>query len=83
MGSIWHGATRAQNVGLLKSRDWQQEAPYKEALEFVRHSSDLRFEGILMRRAYEAVKSRDWKDYLEVLLKGDRLSMWASVKVRE
>ena len=37
---------------------WQQETPYKEKLELVRHSDDLRFEGVLMRRA------GDWDNYL-------------------
>ena len=26
--------------------DWQQESPYREELELVRHSSDLRLEGL-------------------------------------
>ena len=34
--------------------DWQQESLYKEELELFRHSSDLRFEGLSMRRAYHA-----------------------------
>ena len=37
----------------------------------------------LMRRAYYAVKSGDWENSLEEFLNGDRLSVWASVKVRE
>ena len=45
---------------------WQQESPYKEELELVRHSSDLHFEVLLMRRAYYAGKSDDWESYLEV-----------------
>ena len=60
---------------------WQQEALYKEELELVRHSNDLRFEGFLMRRAYYAGKSGDWKSYLEEFLKYGMLSIWASVKV--
>ena len=63
--------------------DWQQENPYKEELELVRRSSEFCFEGILMRRACEAVKPGDWKNYLEVFFKDDRLSMWARVKVRD
>ena len=35
----------------------QQETPYKEEPELVMHSSDLRFEGVQMRRAYFARKS--------------------------
>ena len=34
--------------------EWQQETTYKENLDLVRHSSDSRFDGVLMRRAYEA-----------------------------
>ena len=41
--------------------DWRQETPQKEELELVQHSSDLRFEGIMMRSACEAVKSGDWR----------------------
>ena len=33
--------------------------------------------------ACEAVKSRDWKNYLDVFLKDDKLSISASLKVRE
>ena len=31
-------------------------------------SKDVRFEGVLMRQAYNAEKSGDWADYLEVFL---------------
>ena len=62
---------------------WQQETTCKKRPEFVRHSSDLRFEGILMRRADHAVKSGKWQNCVEEFLKGDRLSVWASVKVRD
>ena len=79
MGSFWHGARHAQNVGMFHSQkkrgprsvladvenetqngtdgDWQQEASYNEEVELGWHSSDLRFEGIPMRRAYDAGKS--------------------------
>ena len=63
--------------------DGQQEPPWKEELELARRSSDFCFEGILMRRACEAGKPGDWKNYLEVFFKDDRLSMWARVKERE
>ena len=39
-------------------------APCKEELELVRHSNDLRLEGVLMRQAYSAKKSDDWANYL-------------------
>ena len=45
--------------------DWQQESPCQEALELFRHSSDLRFEGLLMRRAYYSGRSGDWQNSLE------------------
>ena len=61
----------------------QQEGPHEEELELVRQSSDFRVEGLLMRRAYYAVMSGDWEKYRDVFLKEDRLSIWASVKVRE
>ena len=48
--------------------DWQQEASYNEEVELGWHSSDLRFEGILMRRADDAEKSGDWEHCLEVFL---------------
>ena len=36
------------------------ETPWKEELELLRHSTDMRFEGSQMRQAYNAVKSCDW-----------------------
>ena len=46
---------------------WQHETPYKEELELLRHSTDLRFEGPL----------------LETFLGDGKLRAWTSVKVRE
>ena len=46
--------------------EWQRETPYKEEPEPVRHSSDLRFEDTLMRRAFYAEKSSDWENDLDV-----------------
>ena len=65
--------------------DWQQRSPYKEEVELVRQSSDLLFECLLMRYAYYAGEGRSsyWENYLEEFLKDVRLSLWASVKVRE
>ena len=37
-------------------------------LDLLRHSNDLRFEGVPMRQAYNAGKSGDWANYLEVFL---------------
>ena len=48
----------------------------KKSLELVRHSSGLRFQGILVRRAYDAEKSGDWENCLAVFLKDDRLNTW-------
>ena len=50
------------------------EGAYKEELELVRHSSDLRFEDILMRRAYYVENSGDWENDLDVFLTNDRLN---------
>ena len=44
---------------------WHHETPSKEELELVRHSNALRLGGVLMRRAYFAVKLGDWETYLE------------------
>ena len=66
-----------------RSTEWQQETPFQEELELVRHCSDLSFGGFLMRRAYYRVKPGDKENYLEVFLKDDTLSIWASVRVRE
>ena len=50
----------------------------------MRHSTDLRFEGVLMRQAYDAGKSGDWANYLGKNHLGyGKLSIWASAKVRE
>ena len=78
VGSMWHGTIRSQNVGTFHPRKdvgqisvgrcGQGEAQWNR--ELVRHSGDLRFEGFLMR-------------YLEEFLKEGRLSVWASMKVRE
>ena len=56
----------------------QHEAPCKEELELVRHSTDLRIEGVLMRRANCAEKSGDWENYLEEFLGNGKLSIRAS-----
>ena len=55
---------------------------FKEELELVRHSSDLRFEDAFMRRAYYAGRSGDWESYLEEFRIDDRLSVRASITVR-
>ena len=60
-----------------------RETPHKEGLELVRHSSDLRFGGVPMRRVFTVGKSGDWETYLGKFLKDGKLSMLASVKVRE
>ena len=54
----------------------------KEELALVNHR-DLHSEGLLMRPAYYAGKSGDWKSCLEQFRIDDKLSVWASVKVRE
>ena len=59
---------------------WQQESPYNEEPNLVKHSRDLRFEGLSMRRAYYAGRSGVWESYLEEFQKDDRLSVWANCK---
>ena len=57
------------NVGTERQDEtegrWQQDSPYREELEVVRHSSDLRLEGLLMRRAHYAGRSGDWENHLD------------------
>ena len=57
----------------------RHEKPCKEELELLPHSTDLRFDGSLMRQAYNVGKSGDWKGFLE----NDKLSAWTSVQVGE
>ena len=52
----------------------------EECGEFVKHSRNLRFEGLLMRRAHYAGKSNDKESYQEELRKDGELSVWASIK---
>ena len=52
--------------------DRRHEKPCKEELELLRHSTDLRFDGSLMRQAYNVGKSGDWRGFLE----NDKLSAW-------
>ena len=49
----------------------------------MRHSNDLRFEGALLRQAYNAGKSCDWTNYSEKKLGNGELSVWTSAKVRD
>ena len=55
----------------------------KKDLELVRHSNDLCLGGVLMHRAYCAVKSGDRENGLEQFLENGMLSIWASAQVRE
>ena len=66
-----------------QTADGNDSRHIKEKCELVRHSSDLRFEGILMLRACHAEKLGDWENYLGEFPKDDRLSVRASVKVGE
>ena len=51
----------AENVRRLGTDGrWQHETPHKDELDIVRHSTDLRVEGVLMRQANNAEKSGDW-----------------------
>ena len=68
---------------VLADGRWQHETPHKEELELVRHCNDLRFAGVLMRRACYAEKSDDWKNSLDEFLGNDILSIWVIAKVKE
>ena len=57
--------------------DRRHAKPCKEEVELLRHSTDLRFDGSLMRQAYNVGQSGDWRGFLE----NDKLSAWTSVKV--
>ena len=73
----------AENVRQLGTDGrWQHEKPYKEELELLRHSTDLRFGGLLTRQAFNAVKSSDWANYFQVFLANGKRSGWTSAKVR-
>ena len=75
------------NVSLSKKmepdRSWQMWRVSGKMEQPAGGSTDLRFEGVLMRRAYCSEKSGDWANYLEAFLGNGKLSMWASSKVRE
>ena len=43
------------------------ETPYKEELDFLRHSIDLRCEGSVVRQAYNSGKSGDWHHFFAML----------------
>ena len=58
---------------------WQRESPYTEDLELLREVGDLKFDASLMRQAFTAGKLGDWAAFLE----NEKLSVWASVNVRE
>ena len=47
------------------------------------HRTDLRFEGVPMRQAYNVEMSGDWANYLEHFLGNGTLSVWLSANVRE
>ena len=53
---------------------WQLEAPHKEEPELLTHSTDLRFDGLLMGQSYHAEKSADWAKFLN----NDELNAWSS-----
>ena len=87
MGSVWWDQfLRRMWERFAIKKAWARsvadadETPYKEELELLRHSIDLRFGSLLMRQAYNAGKSGDWANYLEQIIE---LSVWTSAKVRE
>ena len=58
-------ATRAVQLGT----SWQDQSPYKEELEQLRVSGDLRLDGTLIRQAIEAGTLVGWSE----LLKSDKV----------
>ena len=75
---MWEGFTVKKEVGkefvgrgnksgaVEESGSWKNESPYKEELELLRISSDLRLDGTLMRQAFKASKAGDWVDKRDV-----------------
>ena len=70
-------ATKA--VKLETSSSWQHESPYKEELELLRVSGDVRLDDTLMRQAIKGGTAGGRSE----LVKGDRLNAWTSAKLRE
>ena len=62
---LMDNATRALQLGT----SWQDQSPYKEELEQVRVSGDVRLDGTLIRQAIEAGTLVGWSE----LLKSDKL----------
>ena len=79
--SVLADAENAKQLGT--DGRWQHETLHKEEFELLRHSTDLRFGWFLMRQAFDAVKSGDWANYIEIFLGNGKLSVWTSAKVRE
>ena len=44
---------------------WLKESPFKQEMELVKRSSDLSFNGLILRRTYYAGMSGDWESYKE------------------
>ena len=62
---------------------WQKESPHKEELELVKRSNDLSVNAYLLRRAYYAGRPGNWEFYKEECEKSGKISVWASIKVKE
>ena len=67
-------ATRAFQLGT----SWQDESPFKEELELLRGSGDMRVDGTLIRQAIEAGTAGEWSELLQI----DQPSAWR-MKTRE
>ena len=61
--TVLEDAARVTQLGT--NGRWQHETPYKEKLELLRHSTDLRCGGSPMRKANNAGKSSDWEMFVE------------------
>ena len=79
------GSWQMQNVVRQNGTDgrWQHQTPDKEEFEFLRHSTDLSFEGVLMRQAYYAEKSSVWASCLDKFQKTDGLRRFIMVNHHE
>ena len=68
-------ATRAVQQGT----SWQDESQFKEELELLRESGDMRLDGTLIRQAIEAGKAGDRSKLVNI----DMLNTWTSAKLQE
>ena len=61
--TVWRDAPKVTQLGTVGR--WQHASSYKEELKLLRHSTDMRFDGSQMRKAYKAGKSGDCEKFFE------------------